>query len=359
MMSHARQETALISFGVGNAAIIMAGCIALSACGNRNIDNVKALKLDVDPSFTVGEVFDNRDVCESVSWDTAKDKRGRTIVEYRCAFKGVKDFVQKNIQNYTDSMNKEAQARKDGYVQQMSDLQSQIDEKKKELADDQASPAASNPNSIDADHQAKIQMLTNQLAILNTGDVNKIAVIQLDPQLGFKDMDAAIRCYNAAQPGSTAQSQCADSVKQTIPATVYWMNTFRDQLQEAVKKDVSKAQGANNFNIAALQQQIPAFQTRLNETASEEDAFLASVDDDLKQNLANVAPNPLKSVEEIFQWVVTDEGDVTLVYAGTEAKRKDGTENDTAYQRPDRAMQLMAQNSAKTYADYNNRIAYL
>ena len=73
--------------------LVIACVVGLAGCENSDVARVKAMKLDIDPSFTIGQAFDNRKVCDSVKWDNMTDQRGRKLVEYRCDFKGVKEFA--------------------------------------------------------------------------------------------------------------------------------------------------------------------------------------------------------------------------------------------------------------------------
>jgi len=71
--------------------MVIAICVVgLAGCTNSDVSKVKAMKLDLDPSFTIGQAFDNRKVCDSVKWDTISTPRGRKLVEYRCKLKDVK-----------------------------------------------------------------------------------------------------------------------------------------------------------------------------------------------------------------------------------------------------------------------------
>jgi hypothetical protein len=67
---------------------------SLAGCASE-IDQIKEGRMDAYPEFTVGQAFDNRNVCESTSWESFKDDRGRTIVEYRCQLVGVDAYYQK------------------------------------------------------------------------------------------------------------------------------------------------------------------------------------------------------------------------------------------------------------------------
>jgi len=75
------------------ATLALLAAMTLAGCGNSDISKVKAMKLDIDPSYTVGQALGTRKVCDDESWDTFTDSRGRNIVEYRCVIKGITDIV--------------------------------------------------------------------------------------------------------------------------------------------------------------------------------------------------------------------------------------------------------------------------
>ncbi|MBD8898468.1 hypothetical protein [Rhodanobacter sp. DHG33] len=93
----------------------LAWCACLAACGNNDISIVKKQTLDQDQSYTVGQAFDNRKVCDSVKWDEITDDRGRKIVEYRCFFNGVDDYVNTAEANATNKINSMAKMAKHDY----------------------------------------------------------------------------------------------------------------------------------------------------------------------------------------------------------------------------------------------------
>jgi hypothetical protein len=99
-----------------SAKVLMVGLSAsLVGCGNSDIDAVKKQALDQDQSYTVEQAFDNRKVCDSVKWDEITDNRGRKIVEYRCFFNGVDDYVNTAETKATDKINWVAQTAKHDY----------------------------------------------------------------------------------------------------------------------------------------------------------------------------------------------------------------------------------------------------
>ncbi|MED5525611.1 MAG: hypothetical protein VX447_12785 [Pseudomonadota bacterium] len=68
-------------------------CIFIYGCGSSPIDVVKEYRMFMDESYTVEQAFEHRDVCSGVDWSSFKDKRGRTIVEYKCDLRDSKTFL--------------------------------------------------------------------------------------------------------------------------------------------------------------------------------------------------------------------------------------------------------------------------
>jgi hypothetical protein len=66
--------------------------------------------------------------------------------------------------------------------------------------------------------------------------------------------------------------------------------------------------------------------------------------------------NPIVSIDEVFQWSISEEGDPVLAYAGSETNYKDGTLKNYSYSRAhiDVALSLIAKNDTSNITDYNN-----
>lgn len=56
----------------------------MSACTDDDIDSVKSGYLNFDKSVTVGNLLDNRRLCDKVEWDIVIDKSKRKTVTYKC-----------------------------------------------------------------------------------------------------------------------------------------------------------------------------------------------------------------------------------------------------------------------------------
>jgi hypothetical protein len=58
----------------------------MSGCSDGDVTALKAEALSNYPDFTIGQAFDHRKACASVTWDQSTDERAREIIEYRCIF---------------------------------------------------------------------------------------------------------------------------------------------------------------------------------------------------------------------------------------------------------------------------------
>jgi len=99
----------------------VACAVSLSACGNSDISRLKAQTLDANPSFTIGQAFDHRKACDSVSWKESTDDRGRKVIEYRCDFNVDKAYYDKALQAQIDQLNR-------GMHSEQKGLQLQLDQ---------------------------------------------------------------------------------------------------------------------------------------------------------------------------------------------------------------------------------------
>jgi hypothetical protein len=87
--SHRLQAAATLPIKI----LVVVCVVGVAGCGNSDVSKVEAMKMDIDPSYTVGQAFDNRKVCDSVKSDVITDTPSRKLVEYRCLFKGVNEFA--------------------------------------------------------------------------------------------------------------------------------------------------------------------------------------------------------------------------------------------------------------------------
>jgi len=327
-------------------AFVTACVVGLAGCTDGDISRVKNMTFDVDPSYTVGQAFDHRKVCESVTWDTIKDERGRKVVEYRCSFKGVKDYIQSTAAARLNALNNNAQVLKNAYMANIKTLQDDLAQRQKTLADDQARLAQANAGASGGQDQ-EVQKLKDQIAILQSGDLNKIAVTPFDPSAS---LGIAASCYTSAQQNAAVHQHCGDVLRQEIPRAMGALKQQLDYYMTTDQRNQANLQGGLKMGINVENQEIAEYQQKLSKMTSEKDAYFASVDKDLKQQTANA--NPIVEVDEVFQWSAVDSGGPVLIYAGTEAKHQDGTVKDQAYGDANAALALIAKNNVTTFAQY-------
>ncbi len=81
-MKQPNQKLRSVSSVLTKMPVVVIG-IGLAGCTNGDISSLKDQVID-GTSYTIGQVFDHRKACDSVSWKESKDDRDRTIIEYQC-----------------------------------------------------------------------------------------------------------------------------------------------------------------------------------------------------------------------------------------------------------------------------------
>lgn len=73
----------------------------LAGCGDAG--KVKDSKMKGWPQYTIGQLLDKRQVCNSTKWHSFKDKRDRKIVEYVCDYAPAKAYLEKTTAEMLES----------------------------------------------------------------------------------------------------------------------------------------------------------------------------------------------------------------------------------------------------------------
>lgn len=150
-MKHLDQKAPVDSF-TRTIALAVACAAGLSACGGGDISQLKAQTINANPSFTIGQVFDHRNACDSVSWKERTDDRDRKVIEYRCTFKVDKSFYEKSQIAEIDRLNKAVAQEQTGYKEDLAQRAKTLDDRQKQEAQMQSQldqqSAAANPNAL-------------------------------------------------------------------------------------------------------------------------------------------------------------------------------------------------------------------
>src|SRR2546427_28965 len=72
--------------------VVAFSTIALSACSKSPVDIVKDSYIDSARTTTVANGLGKRPLCKSTHWDSFKDDKGRTVVQYKCTIVDGNDF---------------------------------------------------------------------------------------------------------------------------------------------------------------------------------------------------------------------------------------------------------------------------
>ncbi|GFZ87191.1 hypothetical protein [Dyella caseinilytica] len=122
------------------AALTTAYVVGLSACGHGDISKLKAQTLDANSSYTIGQAFDHRNVCNAVSWKESTDNRGRKVIEYRCVFNIDRADSENAQRQQIDKLRQGMQAEQKGIQLQIEQMGHSLDIQGKSLEESVASP---------------------------------------------------------------------------------------------------------------------------------------------------------------------------------------------------------------------------
>lgn len=90
--------------------VFVCSVITLSACGKTPLDIVKETYIDGSRTTTVINGLGKRELCKSTNWDSFKDERGRTIVQYKCSIVDGDDFLKVRRDDYLERAIKDAES---------------------------------------------------------------------------------------------------------------------------------------------------------------------------------------------------------------------------------------------------------
>ncbi|GHF11604.1 hypothetical protein GCM10017044_01750 [Kordiimonas sediminis] len=106
----------------------------LYGCGSNEIDVVKNGRLHEKAAFTIGDIFDNRALCSSTSWDYTTDDKGREVVEYSCTLNGSKALLDLMYHSYANAHAASLSGALQSSQQKLNSLTTRIEENKEKIA---------------------------------------------------------------------------------------------------------------------------------------------------------------------------------------------------------------------------------
>ena len=89
--------------------VVACSTIALSACSKSPVDLVKSSYIDGARTTTVANGLSKRPLCKSTHWDSFKDDKGRTVVQYKCTIIDGEDFQKEMREDYLQRITKGAE----------------------------------------------------------------------------------------------------------------------------------------------------------------------------------------------------------------------------------------------------------
>jgi len=317
--------------------MLMPLCILLTGCTNKSIAAVKASTLS-GTSFTTGQAFDHRKLCASTKWDTIVD-RGRTIVEYRCDMRGLKEYEASELTKNTAII-------KNTFTLENTQYQGNVDAAKAFIVahqthDNGPSGIAEPTDAEIKSDQDKLITMRAEQAWLKSDNPEELAAGFGHTPLNVTIL-SAMRDYNAAKREGKntkivgevlliARDNEARIVQGGIAELNEAIQSERDMLNQSAAADLDKAK-----SLLAGEAAHKA------EMTNREAAALVK----LKANF------DATHVYELFQWAASPGADPYLQYAGVEKIHPDGSMTNMKYDNVIIPVQAILDNTNQNAGDY-------
>ncbi len=371
------QSGRTIFLRVSLKALLLGIASTLAACSGGKVAAVQNAVLPADPSYKIGQAFDHRKICASTKWDTVKDSRGRTIIEYRCDLKGVADYYKSLDDKRLADLQSTIQSLEGNYLTEMKSLQSKIDGEQKTLAE-------LNAGIVDPDAQAKVDAekvklkdQTDELSALTSADLASIISTTNRtsaslPTDSFNDAhlvtivrDASDHLSAATTADSNGQQSAAlardeNGIKSASQGAIYELQRNIGLLQSDIAQSSATLQREKNdvsgmrTRIDNVSGYIKSDQDQLAKETAGKAQYFSNIENNVGAKIKALDPNPVARGDEVFQWTLSDDNTPDLVYAGAELVHQDGHTTDVAYssRSVERIVNLIIQNSPTSYSDY-------
>jgi len=319
--------------------IMMTLCITLAGCKNKSIAAVKASTLG-ETSFTTGQAFDHRELCASTKWDTLV-VRGRTIVEYRCDIRGLKEYEASELTKNTAII-------QNRFTLENTQYQSNIDAAKALIAAHQAHD--NGPSGIAEPTDAEIKSDQDTLITLGAEQawLKSDNLEELAAGFGHKpasyDMSSAMRVYNEEK----SAGENTEAVGKDLLAA-------RDREVQEVQQEIASTNAEIQGEQIKLNQSAAADLAKAKTLLAGEAAHRADLTNREAADLLKLRANfDAIHTYELFQWVVQSGADPVLQYAGLELAHPNGSMTNMKYDNIDIPVHAIIDNTNQNASDYAN-----
>lgn len=333
--------------------------VALAGCQSHDVGVVKGEKFDADPSMSVGQALDSWKVCESTKWTSSKDDRGRDVVEYRCDFRGFKDFSKQSGERLTDVYKTAGEKEKAEYDESIKRAEADVAEaadKAQKFSTESKAPEL--PDWI-LSEKAKLDSYDGFIAGLRSPDKNVVketALKMAQLQVG-RGLSYAQSCYaNAQARGMTDVPGCDDLLAKEAPDAANAMQDEKESGEPALARNIERFQADNAQQMqqtsSNVQQGSESAAKRLDELKAQRSDALSAIDEKTHKAVSDLKSNPSIGYTQVFRWSVADDDTVVLIGVGTVVEKEDGKPLESWGSSANFIFQLIAANRASNYAEF-------
>ncbi len=333
--------------------------LILSGCGDGHIESLKASPTPYFESYSIGQLFDNRDVCNSVSWSEYEGERGEVVIEYKCEFKGVKeyeaDLVKQNTaelyqilegpgryEESVDSLNERIAAAR-ATIKSNEELVSHMEESdeslkfKEDIAE--AKKYLKYLSGLDLEDVVAGKKIDVKSAYFYGYNVKRkesrngvlVDVEEYIPTVDFsKEIPYLVRkiktsggmgvMFNEGSDEANAKARreyARNKLKEALADMVARVEHSIEKLEKSHEEYVQRKIESARESTDEMLSYIEFYEKSLEEAQSNIESHRMNSVDYVEKVVAELESR-LDSVrvEEVFRWVVTPENDYSFIYAG-------------------------------------------
>ncbi len=318
---------------------------------NSDIDAIKNGRLNAYPEYTIGQAFDNRDMCESTDWESIKDKRDRTIIRYTCHMKGVKEsYLEEGEKLISEAKNKDSQKKYqteiDSWQQKIPEAEASIEkitkETKKTLTLDVIKKPFDEKISCLEDYtkeiERKIRASSGYVDIgYNPCEENRYADdYEKPPKLRITDAQNILLIYK--------EKELPKLVKKKEEAIDYFPSTLRQTIS-AKTRDLETS-------INVMKSDIDYNKKKINEENNSDESKM-------KQGKFLIDSYKTADVYQTVDWLLLEDGTI-MITSSSLHKKYPGEDEYEVSEFPDWKIKYVIisayKNSPKSFLNYENAI---
>lgn len=319
----------------------------LTGCGNSAISKVKKSSLDIDPTYTIEQAFENRPVCDDSEWDSFSDDKGRTVVQHNCVLKDAESYFEEQADISAEKINKKYE-----YLIESLIFAKEFSQKREDYFRDLVTHGNNEKDAIM--NATDFNYFENHPYLLRIADQDIPQDIHSSPKDwdAVKEFNRNLSLWEALYPKEPTKKWASLCDFNHTEVKYY-------ALQQAMKSSRSAFHNHGSGGMSGIQESMGGFLSVtekhlecLNMMKKVADKRIEELKVEKLQRIDLDRPNhAINNAVEVFQWIVPEDGLPAIIYAGIDLEKNDGTTINKKI-KPHSALKVVIDGKVQNLNDY-------